>query len=71
MSLMSLFATVLSHTSLGYTYFTALVVFAISTASLSRGIDSVISHNAKEIFQAALRFREYAIPFTGNMDFFV
>jgi hypothetical protein len=45
---------VLSNTSLGYTYYTVLVVFAISTASLSRSIDSVISHNAEETFLGAL-----------------
>lgn len=52
---------VLQHANIGYVYFTVLIVCAISTSSLSRSTDSVVSHNAEEIFQAALRFREYAI----------
>ncbi|KIW30360.1 uncharacterized protein PV07_06110 [Cladophialophora immunda] len=48
-------------TNIGYSYFTVLIVCAISTASLSRNVDSVISLSAAESFQAALRFREYAI----------
>ncbi|OAL27249.1 hypothetical protein AYO20_09847 [Fonsecaea nubica] len=48
-------------TNIGYSYFTVLVVCAISTASLSRNVDSVISRRAVETFLAALRFREHAV----------
>ncbi|OAG38966.1 hypothetical protein AYO21_06844 [Fonsecaea monophora] len=48
-------------TNIGYSYFTVLVVCAISTASLSRNVDSVISRSAIETFLAALRFREHAV----------
>jgi hypothetical protein len=51
----------LQNTDIGYMCFTVLMICAISTSSLSRNIDSIIAHNAEEIFQDALRFREYAI----------
>lgn len=45
----------------GYSFFTVLLVLAISTASLSRSTDSVISDQAQRLFQAALLLRESAI----------
>ncbi|KAL6912486.1 hypothetical protein FSST1_010246 [Fusarium sambucinum] len=48
----------LSH---GYSYFTVLLVLAISASSLSRSADSVISAQAERLFRNALAFRESAI----------
>ncbi|KAM0468321.1 hypothetical protein ACHAP7_010992 [Fusarium lateritium] len=48
----------LSH---GYSYFTVLLVLAISASSLSRSADSVISTQAQRLFRTALTFRESAI----------
>ncbi|KAF5672063.1 GAL4-like transcriptional activator [Fusarium heterosporum] len=48
----------LSH---GYSYFTVLLVLAISASSLSRSADSIISTQAQRLFQNALAFRESAI----------
>ena len=44
-----------------YSFFTVLLVLAISTSSLSRSTDSMISDQAQRLFQAALVFRESAI----------
>ncbi|KIL94314.1 hypothetical protein FAVG1_02877 [Fusarium avenaceum] len=48
----------LSH---GYSYFTVLLVLAISASSLSRSADSVTSTQAQRLFRTALTFRESAI----------
>ncbi|CAK7212647.1 hypothetical protein SEUCBS140593_001573 [Sporothrix eucalyptigena] len=45
----------------GYSYFTVLLVLAIATSSLSRSADSMISNQARRLFQAGLQFRESAI----------
>lgn len=45
----------------GCSFFTVLLVLAISTSSLSRSTDSMISDQAQRLFQAALVFRESAI----------
>lgn len=55
-----------SSISHGYSYFTVLLVLAISTSSLSRSADSVISAQAERLFRNALEFRESAI-IPGNI----
>ncbi|KAL7765717.1 hypothetical protein ACKLNR_003633 [Fusarium oxysporum f. sp. zingiberi] len=50
-----------SSISHGYSYFTVLLVLAISASSLSRSADSVISTQAQRLFRTALTFRESAI----------
>ncbi|KAG8668243.1 hypothetical protein FPOAC1_007621 [Fusarium poae] len=50
-----------SSISHGYSYFTVLLVLAISASSLSRSADSVISAQAERLFRNALAFRESAI----------
>lgn len=55
-----------SSISHGYSYFTVLLVLAISTSSLSRSADSVISAQAERLFRHALEFRESAI-IPGNI----
>nr|ACZ63296.1 GAL4-like transcription factor [Fusarium armeniacum] len=58
----------LDHSSIshGYSYFTVLLVLAISASSLSRSADSVISAQAERLFRNALAFRESAI-IPGNI----
>ena len=46
---------------LNYSYFTILMVLAISSSSLSRSTYSVISSQSQRLFHEALRFRESAI----------
>jgi hypothetical protein len=55
-----------SSISHGYSYFTVLLVLAISASSLSRSADSVISTQAERLFRNALAFRESAI-IPGNI----
>jgi hypothetical protein len=45
----------------GYALFTVLMVLSISTASLSRSLDSLASHNGEKLFCLALQFREFAL----------
>ncbi|RGP58727.1 hypothetical protein FLONG3_11408 [Fusarium longipes] len=55
-----------SSISHGYSYFTVLLVLAISASSLSRSADSAISTQAERLFRNALAFRESAI-IPGNI----
>ena len=50
-----------SELNQGYSYFTVLIVLAISTSSLSRSADSIISNQAQRLFHTALKFQESAI----------
>ncbi|KAJ9150402.1 Fungal specific transcription factor domain-containing protein [Pleurostoma richardsiae] len=45
----------------GYSYFTVLLVLAISTSTLSSSADSMASNQSQRLFHAALAFRESAI----------
>ncbi|KAF7558070.1 hypothetical protein G7046_g5873 [Stylonectria norvegica] len=45
----------------GISFFTVLLVLAISTSSLSRSTDSMVSDQAQRLFHSALAFRESAI----------
>lgn len=51
----------LDNSELGYSLFSVLIVLAISIASLSTSTGSIVSHNSEQIFDAALRFRDYAV----------